>query len=303
MADLKQSRINPSHLRTFVAIANCGNFGEAALELGISQAAVSYAIATLEEELGVVLLTRSRSGATLTPVGEAILGSAQQVLKTLAELVDLAAAHRSSQGGRVRVGVFRSVGTYLLPPVVAQFCERFPQVTVNVTDYADSEAVKQALKDHQIDLGFTDSQNGEEFETHELLKDEYVALLPPSATRQGQTLSWEELAAYPLISEAPGNIWYTRLNHYLKSCGVSLTVAYQIREDSTRVSMVAQGLGAAIIPRLAAEPIPAGVQVCQLPVPLERSIGVAVLASALYPPAVFMFLEMLLNQHRLTGDR
>ncbi|MFS8884503.1 LysR substrate-binding domain-containing protein, partial [Synechococcus sp. R55.3] len=57
--------------------------------------------------------------------------------------------------------------------------------------------------------------------------------------------------------------------------------------------MVAQGLGAAILPRLAAIPIPEGIQIRRLPIPLERVIGAAVLASALHPPAVFAFLEAL----------
>ncbi len=57
--------------------------------------------------------------------------------------------------------------------------------------------------------------------------------------------------------------------------------------------MVAQGLGATILFRLAALPIPPEVRVCQLPVPLERIVGVAVLADALHPPAVYAFVEML----------
>jgi DNA-binding transcriptional LysR family regulator len=62
--------------------------------------------------------------------------------------------------------------------------------------------------------------------------------------------------------------------------------------------MVMQGLGAAILPLLAAEPVPGGIQVCSLPVPLERVIGVAVLTNALHTPAVFTFLDALrsLNQ-------
>ena len=54
-----------------------------------------------------------------------------------------------------------------------------------------------------------------------------------------------------------------------------------------------QDLGAAILPRLAAEPVPAGVHICSLPVPLERVIGVAVLAKALQTPGVFAFLDIL----------
>lgn len=64
--------------------------------------------------------------------------------------------------------------------------------------------------------------------------------------------------------------------------------------------MVVQGLGAAILPRLAAEPVPAGVHTCTLPVPLERVIGMAVLANALQTPAVFAFLDTLRGADRFT---
>ncbi|MBI4783162.1 MAG: LysR family transcriptional regulator [Oscillatoriophycideae cyanobacterium NC_groundwater_1537_Pr4_S-0.65um_50_18] len=293
MSEPKQNRIKPSYLRAFVTVVDRGNFGEAALDLNVSQSAVSYAIAALEEELGVILLTRGRNGVTLTPAGEALIEAARQILRSLSGMVEVAATYRSLQAGRVRIGVFRSVGTYLLPPVLAEFQAHFPKITTHITDYADSAAVKQALKDYQIDIGFTDMENGEEFDTREILKDTYVVLLPPNPQKPQNTLSWQELAAYPFISEAPGNVWYTRLNQYLTQCGVKLKPAYEIREDSTRVGMVAQGLGATIIPRLAAEPIPPGVQICPLPVPLERSIGAAVLTSVPHPPAVFTLLEML----------
>ena len=73
----------------------------------------------------------------------------------------------------------------------------------------------------------------------------------------------------------------------------SLHIAYQFKTDSTIVNMVAQGLGATIIPRLAAEPIPPGLQVFSLPVPLFRIIGMAMLANSLQTPAVFAFLDLL----------
>jgi DNA-binding transcriptional LysR family regulator len=72
-----------------------------------------------------------------------------------------------------------------------------------------------------------------------------------------------------------------------------MNTACDIQEDSTIVGMVVQGLGAAILPRLAAEPIPQELSVYSLPVPVERVIGVAVLSEALHVPAVFAFLEML----------
>ena len=85
----------------------------------------------------------------------------------------------------------------------------------------------------------------------------------------------------------------------METSGICLNVAYEIKEDATRLRMVAQGLGAAILPRLAAQPIPLGVQVYHLPVPLARVISVSVLADALHPPAVFAFLDMLKETYLL----
>lgn len=75
--------------------------------------------------------------------------------------------------------------------------------------------------------------------------------------------------------------------------GFPLNIDYELSEDSTIVSMVMQGLGAAILPRLAAEPIPAEVKVYSFPVDFERVIGVAVLRDALLVPAVFAFLDVV----------
>jgi DNA-binding transcriptional LysR family regulator len=75
-----------------------------------------------------------------------------------------------------------------------------------------------------------------------------------------------------------------------------LKVTYEVETDATIVNLVAQGVGATVLPRLAAEPIPPGIQVYSLPVPLMRIIGVAVLSNELHTPAVFAFLDILKRQ-------
>jgi len=293
MNGINQNRIKLSQLRTLVVVAEHGNFSEAAFHLEISQSAVSHAIATLEEELGVPLLARGRHGANLTPAGEGVISYARQVLQLLDGMVEEANSYRGLKGGQVRVGAFRSVATHVLPELVAQFRSRFPDIAVTLIEYFDALEVERDLRAGKIDVGFMDLPNSEDFETCEILRDEYVALLPPTAKVSCPQLTWKQLATYPLIFETPGNACYIRLRNYLQNCGISLPIAYEIREDSTRVRMVAQGLGAGILFRLAALPIPPEVKVCHLPVPLERIVGAAILADTLHPPAVFAFLEML----------
>lgn len=281
-----------SQLRAFVAVAEHGSFSEAALELQLSQSAISHAIATLEEELGVPLFSRGRHGAVLTPAGERIVHHARQSLQHLEMIQKEANLQKGLHGGQVRIASFRSVATHLLPKVIAKFRERHLEVSVTIIERPDYLDIEQCLREGRADIGMTYLPTSNEFEAWELLRDEYVALLPPTATVRSPQLTWEELGSSPLVwlpCLPCGRI----LHEHIKKFAPPMDTASDIQEDSTIVSMVVQELGAAILPRLAAEPIPKDVQMYRLPVPVERVIGAAVLSDTQHVPAVFAFLEML----------
>jgi DNA-binding transcriptional LysR family regulator len=283
--------MNISHLQVFISVADQGSFSTAALKLGLSQSAVSRAIATLEEELGVPLLIRGRFGARLTPVGERVMEYAHQILH-LRDCIDTEVnLLKGLNGGRLRIASFRSAATHVLPPHIARFRQRFPDVDVSLAEL-DPLGVEQALREGMVDIGLVPLPRSEEFETWEIARDEYVVLLPKSEGTIPEQLTWEELSLHSFILYNYAECTSAVRNHWAQ-WGQTLKVAYEIKEDSTIVSMVAQGLGAAILPHLAALPIPDTVQVRSLPVPLERKIGAAVLASALHPPTVFVFLDVL----------
>lgn len=284
--------IKLSQLRALVAIADCGNFSEAALRLGISQSAVSHAIAGLEEGLGVVLLSRGRHGATLTPVGERILTHAQDILHSLALVGREANLSKGLQGGQVRIASFRSAATHVLPGVIAEFHKRYPNISVVIMEYRGDDGVEQALREGRVDIGLTCMPTADEFEAWELLRDEYIALFPPRI-KVPDPITWEDLSRHSLIMPPSNDYCSILIRGHLTRLEQRITATYEIMEDSTIVSMVSQGLGATIIARLAAEPVPPELQVRSLPVPLERMIRVALLGNALHPPAVYAFLETL----------
>lgn len=299
MNAINSSRIKLSQLRALVAVAKYGNFSEAALHLELSQSAISHAIATLEEELGVLLLSRGRYGAHLTPVGERAIAHARKMMQLVEAIEKEANLEKGLHGGHVRVACFRSVATHVMPAAIARFRSRFPKIAISISELDDYLGVEEALRLGHADIGFTYLPSGDEFETWELLRDDYIALLPPTTPLRSAQLTWEQLAAYPLIvSSVNACNMYVRKCLRFSECPINIT--YQVKEDSTIVSMVLQGLGAAILPRLAAEPIPDGVHVCSLPVPCQRVIGVAVLANALHTPAVFAFLDVLRGAKRYT---
>lgn len=307
MAEININRIKLSQLRALVAIAQTGTFSDAASRLELSQSAVSHAIATLEEELGVSLLSRGRQGAVLTPVGQEITTEATNMLALLKAIGRKAQDAKGLQAGLVRVVGFRSVATHVLPVVIEKFRKQYPGISVSIGEGNDVRGAEEILRRGEADIGFTYLPVDDAFDAWELFRDDYVALLPknkapknrtsqdqaPDSASQQKPLTWEQLTALPLILPLPDDGCRYNVDQYLLRHGQTVIPAYEVKEDSTVVSMVRRGLGMTIIAKLAAEPIPPDVVVCPLPAPLQRVIGVITLADALQTPPVFAFLDTL----------
>lgn len=293
MKETSQNRIKLSQLQILAVVADRQNFSEAALELGISQSAVSHAIASLEDYLGIVLFSRGRYGARLTPVGDRVLAHARVIVEHTQDILQEAAIAKGLEKGQVRVASFRSIATHILPEAIAQFHQRFPGIRLNLAEYEDYNQVEQSLREGRADIGITVLPAGKDLSAWELLRDEFIVLLPPDFTLEGDALTWPVLAEQPLIMPPVDYVMMRPVYRHINGLGYRLKVVNEVKTDATIVRLVAQGVGGSILPRLAAEPIPEGVQVYSLPVPLERQVGVAMLAEALQPPAVYALLETL----------
>lgn len=284
--------MNISHLRIFLAVVEHRSFSTAADKLDISQSAVSRAIAALEEELGVSLLSRGRFGAHSTPMGDRIIPYAQQIVQARTKIDADINREKSLYGGRVRLASFRSAATHLLPPLIAQFRRRFPQVEVSLME-DDPATIEQALRQSQVDIGLIPlPRSSEDLDTWEIARDEFVLLLPPSMAELPPRPSWKDLEHCNFILLNYAECTSAVRDHWQRA-GLDMKETHVIREDSTIMSMVSQDLGVAVLPRLAALPVPEGVEVRPLPITLERSIGAAIVSNVLHSAAVFLFLDLL----------
>lgn len=285
--------IKLSQLRALVAIVEQGSFGKGALVLGVTQSALSHAIATLEETLGIVLLFRGRQGAIPTDAGQKVVEQARVVLQTVEKIVYVSQAERGLTAGQVRIAAIRSLATHGLPTAIAAFKQRYPNITVTVTRCTNHGDVQKALRAGEADLGLMDIDSPQGFTVYELFADDYVALLPPHADRSADCLSWQIVNQHPLILPVPQDNSYAKLRAYLSRLPFSLEIAYEVNEDAAITSMVAAGLGMTILPYLAAIPIPEAVTLKVLPEPLQRTLGAVLLEDALQTPAVYTFLDTL----------
>lgn len=287
------SKIKLAQLRALVVIAETGNFSEAALQLGLSQSTISHSIATLEDELGIVLLTRGRHGASLTPVGEQIRQKAMQVLQLIEEVAQEASQARGVDGGSVRIVAFRSMASNILPVAIAKLHEHHPNISVTITELDELRQLQQAVLEGKADICVAELfDSNEEFDTLPVLEDPCVGLLPTDSPLQTQQLTWANLYDYPLITSVHSSCT-RRIDRALKQAVPAIETAYRIRGDSTIVGLVRQGVGLALIHRLSAEPIPNDVKVVQLPFTITRWMGASWPKNALLSPAVYAFLDVL----------
>lgn len=292
MSSIDESRIKLFQLRALAAIAKHGSFGKAATELNLTQSAISHAIASLEDELGVVLLYRGRQGASLTPTGEELLIPIQKILEQLHTLINLTQKAKGLAGGQVRVAAIRSLATHWLPSAIASFKQRHPQISISITHCVNHGEVYRTLRSGTADVGLMDLYNLKGIQVYEMFCDNYIVLLPPQSQFTNPP-NWSDLAQIPLILPVPHDNSYHLLREYLNHLPIHLKIAYEVNEDTAIVKMVAEGLGMTILPYLAAIPIPPSIHTYPLPQPLQRQLGAVILEDALHPPPVYAFLDLV----------
>ncbi len=131
-------------LEAFIAVAECGSFSVAADRVHITQPAVSKRIAQLEDTLECRLFDRIARTVTLTEAGEALLPRAQRILQ---EFDDTRQAINDLSGeisGRLRLAISHHIGLHRLPPILKQFAQQHPAVTIDV-DFMDSEKAYEGI--------------------------------------------------------------------------------------------------------------------------------------------------------------
>ncbi|WP_420596804.1 LysR family transcriptional regulator [Deinococcus sp.] len=282
------ARPSLSQLRVFVCVAEQGSFSGAAAETGMSQSSLSEAVRSLEKALGTPLFQRQPQGIRLTEAGETVL---EHALRTVQAADDLEGSLLGGAlRGELRLAAYRSMGTYLLPPVLARFRQLHPEVSIRVITVGSDTQAR-----HLIQRGEADAVLGAlpligPFLSWPLLHDPYVVLAP--AGRGPHVFVLSELTDTPLLLPPPGDSCCLNVLQYLQAQQIRLHSVQHIDEDSVVAGMVQHGLGISITAVLAAQPLLPGVQVLPLPDPLERTLGLSVLATRASLPLIRAFVEV-----------
>jgi len=124
--------VDINKISTFLCASETLNFSEAAKQLHISQPTASHHIKMLEQELGVVLFTRTNMGLELTEAGRVLLPWARRLIHDANNMQAMMSSIQEDVVGELRITCSTTAGKYILPQMAARFCQRFPGVSVRI---------------------------------------------------------------------------------------------------------------------------------------------------------------------------
>lgn len=260
-------------LRALMAIAAAGSVSKAAQTIGLTQSALSHAVANLERRLQVRLLRRGEHPITLTREGRRVVEAAGHIDRQLASMIEDVAALRRRQAGVVRIGSFGSSATArLLPPLIGAFGRAHPGVSLAIAEAPDAETVA-ALAGHDIDLAIVSlPQPG--FETVEIARDQLVAVMAADhALAELPAISATHLGSRPFIMTRGGS--QDRVRAWFAAGGVTPTIRHSALQVTSILGLVRAGAGVAIVAELALPDALPGVAVRPLVPRAVRRVGMA----------------------------
>jgi DNA-binding transcriptional LysR family regulator len=246
--------VEPRHLTALIALDEEGSFRAAAKRLGLVQSALSQRIGQLECLLGVTLVKRSRGRTSLhlTEPGRMLLAHAKDIVAGFdAALCDVRSVDTRSR--RVlRIGAYESVSSRLLPHALKSVREKLPDCAIDLREDAEWNRFFPLVTDGELDVAFADLPlEPGPFAHRELIVDPCVLIVSAASplARAPQAPSLAEIAALPLVAGSWPMLGL--ISDQLRASGVEPRFAFTAATNAAVHAMVADGAGAALMPRLA----------------------------------------------------
>jgi len=248
--------MNLRDLAYLVSLAEHRHFGRAAEASFVSQPTLSTQIKKLEDELGVALVERTPRKVLLTETGREIARRARGVLAEIEEIKAIAQRTRDPEAGKLRLGVFPTLGPYLLPHLVPRVRQRFPRLELLLIE-EKTEQIVRMLREGSLDVGILALPIHEESLHAEFLFEEpFVLAVPddhPLAHRKAR-LKLADLSDESLLLLEDGHCLRDQALELCQLAGAGEKVGFRATSLETLRQMVAANVGITLLPTLAIKP-------------------------------------------------
>ncbi len=238
------------NLKAFITVADCRSFSDAADQLYITQSAISKRIAQLELQIGKKLFDRIARQVSLTEAGKELLPRAQRILKEYEDAMQAINDLSGEASGTLRLAISHHLGLHRLPPVLKQFSQQYPNVTLDI-EFMDSEKAYELVLHGESEVAvITLALDSHHNIYSKKIWDDPLRFIcaqdHPLANLKKPQLS--DLAEYPII--LPGLNTYTGriIQNLFQREGIPLKAPMSTNYLETISTMVEIGLGWSVLP-------------------------------------------------------
>jgi DNA-binding transcriptional LysR family regulator len=292
--------VNPVHLRTLLEVTRLGSFAAAASRLGYTASAVSQQMAALERDTGVRLFQRSARSVVPTDAAMVMARHAAKVLTDIEALMAAASRTQDATSQELRLGIFPSLATYVLPRILRSPAWKDLGIDLRVSVAEPAQTI-QGLRtggDTDVALVYQVGQSGLAW-PHTINRqwigdDNFRVVLPAGwGFRTEAKVAADHLSDMPWIMHHPGTSDATVIERLFAGCNLHPRVVAYSDDFHASLEMAAAGLGAALVPELALLHRPAGVVVLDVPeIRLARNVF-ALLINDKKTARVQLFVDLL----------
>lgn len=274
-------------------IIEVGSFTKAAQALGYTQSSISQMIASLENELSIKLLTRSRSGVKLTIEGAELYPYIERSILQYRAMQEKANEIRGLETGIIRMGTISSVTCHWLPGLIKGFQAAYPKVQF-LLHQGDYTLIPEWIRTGVVDFGFVTPAAVTDLHTIPVKDGEMLAVLPKDhPLAQNQRVSIRELTEDPFILLEEGH--FSEPVNAFHAAGLEPNIKYTVHDDYAIMTMVEAGLGISILAELMLRRT--NFDIVSLPVepPIYRSLAIGYKDKDALPIASKYFIDYLLQ--------
>lgn len=286
-------------LRVLHAVAGHGSLAAAAQALHLTPSAVSQQMAKLEREAGCTLAERQGRRLRLTDEGRVLAAHADRILAAVAEASADLDERRGRVLGTVTVGAFPTAARGLMPAVIQACAVQYPDLRVNLREAEPYQALGQ-VAGGGLDLAVAQDWANlpvavpDRLDSADIGLDQADIALSPGHPLGGRDrIALPDLAGEPWIASTKGTICYDWLTTTFRRAGHEPRIAHQAAEFPTQLALVGAGLGVAVVPRLAADFVPAGVRLVPVEPALHRRVFAVWRVEAGRRPAIRAVVDAL----------
>lgn len=272
------------------------SFTKAAESMGYTQSSVSQMIASLERELGIKLLVRSRSKIALTPEGKELYPYIERTINQYRGMLEKVDEIKGLETGSIRIGLFSSISYQWMPDLVKGFQETYPNVQF-VFYQGDYSSIATWIKTGAVDFGFVTPPAASGLQMQVLPKGEMLVVMQKNdPLARKETITLQDIAETDFILLEEGAYNETRLAFQKE--GIEPHIKFMVHDDFTIMKMVEKGMGVSILAELMTRQAPYDIVTRPLTPPLYRELAVAYKDKNILPVASKRFLAYMFDRLR-----